>query len=168
MKEFLTTAVIRKPYGVKGDLKVRPFSDDISHFFKLKEVTVEKDGIEKHLEIERVQDYQGEVLIKFKGLDNPEDAKLYSGFNVLVPRNLASGLKKGEVYTADLIGLVLMHNGEESGVVESLIEGAQALLLEVKCTDGKYRLVPYLKGVFVGEADLEKGTLELLKKELVQ
>lgn len=168
MKQVLTTGIIRSPHGIRGFLRVRPYADDFSHFFKLKTITAEKNSRQKELEIEEVQNYNGELLIKFKGIDNPEDARLLSGWELLVPRGQASKLGKNEIYTADLIGMKLIYDKEESGEVLSVFDGAQALLLEVRCNDSKIRLVPFLVGIFVDEVDVEKGTMRLLKKELVQ
>ncbi len=168
MKQVLTTGIIRSPHGVRGFLKVHPLAEDFSHFFKLKEVTVEKNSRRKNLVIEEIQHFNGELLIKFEGIDNPEDAKLLSGWEILVSREQASKLGKNQIYIADLIGLKLLYDNEESGEVVSVMEGAQSLLLEVRCKDSKIRLVPYMLGIFVDDVDLENGTLKLLRKDLVQ
>lgn len=168
MKQVLTTGIIRSPHGIKGFLKVHPYADDFSHFFKLKEVIAEKNFRQKVLQIEEVQNYNGELLIKFNGIDNPEDARLLSGWELLIPRGQASKLGKNEIYTADLIGMKLIYDKEESGEVVSLFDGAQALMMEVRCNDSKIRVVPFLVGIFVDQVDVEKGTMRLLNRDLVQ
>ena len=167
MKQVLATGIVRAPHGVKGFVRVKPYSDDFKHFFSLKEVTLQREGKIRKVEIEQVQNHSGELLVKFKGIDSPEDARFISGWDILVPRQQASRLGKGEVYIADLPGMKLVYENEEVGEVVSTIEGAQALLLEVLALDGKKYLVPYMKGIFVSDVDLEKGTIKLLKKELL-
>jgi 16S rRNA processing protein RimM len=167
MKQVLATGIVRAPHGVKGFVRVKPYSDDFKHFFSLKEVTLQREGKSRKVEIEQVQNHSGELLVKFKGIDSPEDARFISGWDILVPRQQASKLGKGEVYIADLPGMKLVYENEEVGEVVSTIEGAQALLLEVLALDGKKYLVPYMKGIFVSDVDLEKGTIKLLKKELL-
>ena len=167
MKQVLATGIVRAPHGVKGFVRVKPYSDDFKHFFSLKEVTLQREGKSRNVEIEQVQNHSGELLVKFKGIDSPEDARFISGWDILVPRQQASRLGKGEVYIADLPGMKLVYENEEVGEVVSTIEGAQALLLEVLALDGKKYLVPYMKGIFVSDVDLEKGTIKLLKKELL-
>ncbi len=106
--------------------------------------------------------------MKFKGIDSPEDARFISGWEILVPRDQASRLEEGEVYTADLQGMKLVYDNEEVAEVVSVMDGAQALLLEVKTPrNDKLHLVPYLKGVFVDDVDVEKGTIKLLRLELL-
>lgn len=167
MKQVLATGIVRAPHGVKGFVKVKPYSNDFEHFFSLKEVTLQREGKSRKAEIEQVLNHSDELLVKFKGIDRPEDARFISGWDILVPREQASRLGKGEVYIADLPGMKLVYENEEVGEVVGSIEGAQALLLEVLASDGKKYLVPYMKGIFVSDVNLEKGTIRLLKRELL-
>lgn len=168
MKQVLATGVIRSPHGVKGFVKVHPFSDDFDHFFELKEVTLQRGDKTRKEVIESVQSHSGELLIKFRGIDSPEDARFVSGWDILVPREQASKLGEGEVYTADLQGMKLVYDNEEVAEVVSVLDGAQSVLLEVKTSrNDKLHLVPYMKGVFVDDVDVENGTMRLLRLELL-
>ncbi len=168
MKQVLSTGVIRSPHGVKGYLKVQPFSDDVRHFRSLKNVKLSKMDKTRDAEVEDILFASGQLLIKFKGIDSPEDARFFSGWEILVPRSQASKLGKGMVYIADLKGMRLIYNNEEVGEVIDVAEGSQAPILEVRNNQGNLRMVPYIKGVFVESADLETDTIVLLKKELVE
>lgn len=168
MKQFLATGSIRSPYGVKGFVKVFSYSGKTDHFKKLKEVTLEKNGKTKTLEIESVQVRSGDILVKFLGIDSPEEARFISGWDILVPREQASKLEKGKIYLADLENMRLLYDNEEVGVVESVSEGPQAALLEVRAKDGKIYIVPLLRGIFVDDIDVQNGTMKLLKRELLQ
>ena len=168
MKQVLATGVIRSPHGVRGFVKVHPFSDDFDHFFELKEVTLQRGDKTRKEVIESVQSHSGELLIKFRGIDSPEDARFVSGWDILVPREQASKLGEGEVYTADLQGMKLVYENEEVAEVVSVMDGAQALLLEVKTSrNDRLHLVPYMKGVFVDDVDVEAGIMRLLRSELL-
>ena len=168
MKQVLSTGVIRSPHGVKGYVKVYPYSDNFDHFFTLKEVTLQREGRTRTVTIEKVQKHSTELLVKFAEIDSPEDARFISGWEILVPRQQASKLGEGEVYTADLQGMKLVYNNEEVAEVVSTFEGAQALLLEVRSyRDNKIHLVPYMKGIFVSDVDVEKETMRLLRLELL-
>ena len=168
MKQILATGVIRSPHGLKGYVKVHSYSDDTSHFSGLAEVTLEKNGKQRKEEIESVLYHGNDLLVKFKGIDSPEQARFLSGWDILVPREKASKLKENEVYASDLIDMKMLYDNEEVGTVVSFMDGPQALLLEVRCLDGKLRLVPYLKGIFVEDVDVAKGTMTLLKRGLVE
>ena len=168
MRQVLATGVIRSPHGVKGYVKVRPFSDDFDHFFTLDEITVQKGDKARRLSVEKVQEHSGELLMKFQGIETPEDARFLSGWDILVPREQASKLAEGEVYTADLQGMKLVYDNEEVAEVVSVLDGAQSVLLEVKTSrNDRLHLVPFMRGVFVDEVDVEKGTMRLLRLELL-
>ena len=168
MKQVLVTGVIRSPHGLKGHVKVHPYSDDFAHFFDLHEVTLQKGDKTRKLEVMQVQKHSGELLMKFTGVDTPEDARFLSGWDILVPREQAGRLGEGEVYTADLQGMKLVYENEEVAEVVSVLDGAQAFLLEVRpCKNAKIRLVPYMKDIFVTDVDVQKGTMRLLRPELL-
>ena len=56
-------------FGIKGMVKVKPFTDDIRRFDELKTVYVEKNSNQTEYEIEEVKYHKGMVLIKFKVSD---------------------------------------------------------------------------------------------------
>ena len=168
MKDTLTTGRLGSPFGLKGYIKVVPFSVDLSHFFSLTEVKLEKQGKQRIVNVENVTEKAGTLLIKFKGTDTPEQARLLSGSTVIIKREDASQLGEDEVYVADLIDLKIVFQNEVLGRVKSVSEGFQAPLLNVLCTDGKERIIPYLKNVFVKKADIQKGEIELLMRTLIE
>lgn len=169
MKEFLYTAKILSPHGVKGYLKVKPFSDSLDHLHDMKELSVEtKTGSVRVYGVQDLRPFAGLYLIKFREVNNPEDAVLLSGSLILIPREHAKELEGDEVYVADLIGMKLIYNGENVGEVVSTAEGSQSLLLEVRCMDGKFRYVPFIRNVFVSDVDVASNSMKLLRRELVE
>ncbi|MBO8435523.1 MAG: 16S rRNA processing protein RimM [Spirochaetes bacterium] len=166
MEELLSTATIGRTHGVEGFLRVYSLSGEYAHLKKLKSaVAVFPDGREKLLSVLQVRTQGDNLLMKFSGYETPESARLLSGAVLKVKREDARKLKKGEYYIADLYNLSVIYNGEAIGVIRSVSEGAQAMLLNVE-RNGKIYLVPNLP-VFVSRPDFEKGTIELLMGELV-
>jgi 16S rRNA processing protein RimM len=168
MDGLLATGRVRTAFGLKGFLKVQAFSDDFSHFKSLHEVVLKKgDELKKAVIVECELCADG-PMIRFEGIDSPEKAKAFNGYEILVPRTQASKLKKGEHYISDLIGLnVIDPDGQHLGIVKSWCEGAQAILLEVKRESAVYFL-PFLRDVYVGQIDLKAGTLVLLEPRLAE
>lgn len=162
----LATAIIGSTFGLEGEVRVRPFSDDPGHLLKLRRVAAEKDGALKELEIASCRLAQGRALVRFKGYDTPEAARTLAGWTILVPRSEAAPLREGELYVSDLAGLRAVCRGVEMGVVSSCVEGPQGLLLEIKA-GGAVHLVPYMDRFF-GDADLEAGTIELKQPAVLQ
>jgi 16S rRNA processing protein RimM len=165
MDNKLATGIIGTAFGLKGQVKVYPYSDDREHFLSLSEVVIEKGGVKKNMEIEECKLANGCVLVHFKGFDTPEAAKSLAGFVVWVNREEAAPLREGEVYTADLAGLAVVHDGNQVGKVVSCTEGIQGLLLEIK-TESETHFIPYI-GRYFGKTDLEAGTLELKEMMLL-
>ena len=162
MKNQIAIGAVRTTHGVRGYLKVKSFSGETEHFFKLDTVVLIKGNATRTFEVEAVKPNGDQVLLKLKGLDNPEDGKMYSGWEIWVPREKASALKENEFYQADLIGCCVFFNGSEIGKVKSLIEGGGGELLEVKMKDDSEKLIPFNE-VFVGSVDIKERKIELLE-----
>ncbi len=157
---------IRTSHGVHGFLKVRSISGETGHFLSLKTVYLRKNGVEKSVGVSDVKPLSDELLIKFDGIDSPEEGRKYNGWEILVERESANPLKKGEYYNSDLCKCEIVKEGKTLGRVKSVCEGGADPLLEVETGNGKY-LVPFIDE-FIGKVDLEKGTIELRDEWLLQ
>jgi len=160
--EYLATGVLKSPHGIHGYLKLHSFSEEFSHLAVLGEVLLRKDGKEKRMVIEDSKIMGREFLIKFSGVDNPEDARILNGWEMWVPRECAAPLDEGEYYVADLASCSLVCQGAVVARVVGIIEGAQALLLEVESSADQLKyLVPFMSQ-YIGTVDLERKEMELL------
>lgn len=170
MTKLLSTAKIGKTHGVEGFLNVYSLSGEYAHIKKLKSCVVRtSSGDEKSLEIIDVRAHADHVLLLFKGYESPEKARTLTNGIILITRDFAPKLKKGEFYIADLYGITVVdEEGARLGEVVSVSEGPQALLLEVrKDEDGKSYLVPNLP-IYLGKKDIENGYIVLLAKYLLE
>lgn len=164
---LIASARLGRTHGVRGYMRLDSFSGLYEHFEKLDECVIQtKENKRIKLEIEDIAYHADSVLIKFKGVDTPEKARLLSQSVLYVDRSKAAPLEEGEYYIADLFGLDVVFEGRIVGKVESVSEGSQALLLNVRTEDGKIHLIPNLE-VFVRRPDFEKKEIELLNKELL-
>ena len=75
MNEFFIVGQIVNTHGIKGEVKVTPFTDDINRFDDLKEVYVKSKKEEKLYQVEGARYHKNMVLLKLKGIENPEDAE---------------------------------------------------------------------------------------------
>jgi 16S rRNA processing protein RimM len=157
--ENLATGVIRTSHGIKGYVKVHMFSEEISHISIGQEILLKKGALEKTAVIEDISQSGGEPLIKFDFIRNPEDGRQYSGWEIWIPRTLCSPLQEGEYYQADIIGCDVFSEGNLVGSVVSVIDGAQAPLIEISTPDG-VRLVPFMSQ-YVAEVNIEARKLTL-------
>ena len=110
------------------------------------------------------------LLIRFEGINSPEDAKTLNGAQLFVNRAEAAPLEDGEFYVEDLKGLNVFVNNNEIlsfnsslnlctsvppcelfsiiGTITDVIEGGGGDLVEIELTDGIKKLVPFRKEFF--------------------
>ncbi|MGL4362518.1 MAG: ribosome maturation factor RimM, partial [Cellulosilyticaceae bacterium] len=68
MKEMFSIGKIVNTHGIKGELRIKPSTDDVKRFEKLKEVYVEQGDL-KTYEITNVRYHKDFVLLRFKGVE---------------------------------------------------------------------------------------------------
>lgn len=146
MSDRIAIGVIRKAHGVRGEASVEPWTDDPGRFEDLESVLlVSPDEKEmRETAVEQVRAHAGRVLVKFAGIDAPEDVQLLHNWTLEIPEGEARQLEAGEYFLHDLPGLTLVDaGGRERGVVIEVYEGGGGLLLNVKRADGKTFEVPF-------------------------
>lgn len=158
--DMIAIGKIRTSHGVRGFVKIVTFSGETEHVFKLKKVMLKSDGLEQEYLVEEVQPLGDSVILKFATVDSPENAKALAGMDIMVPRDKAAPLKKGEYYHADLYGCELTFDGEKLGRVNSIVEGGGGELFEVVLNSGETVLVPF-RDEFIGDISVEKKLIEL-------
>lgn len=156
-------------FGLKGLVKVRPFSGEIEHLLTLKSVIIRRDGTEQTLQIEESAPMPPVALLKFAGIDSPEAVKNLQGADLLVDRARASPLGPGEFYIEDLRGLPVLatDTGETLGHITDILEGGGGDLAEIKLPAGELKLVPFRKEFFTGISP-EQGHVILLHRWILE
>lgn len=138
--------VITQTHGIRGEVKVFPTTEDKTRFKKLKEVTVENAGRRFTMKIEGVKFFRQYAIIKFEGLDSIEDAEKYKGAKLIIPREKAVALEKGEYFVADLIGLkVITDEGAALGTLKEVLPTGANDVYVVETPDKKEALLPAIK-----------------------
>lgn len=155
MTKYLEIGQIVNTFGIKGMVKVKSFSENIKRFDRLKKVYVENKGNKTEYEIEEVKYHKNMVLIKFKGIENPEDANLLRNSYLVVDRANEEPLEEGIYYIVDMIGLeVYTEEGELLGVLDDIFNTGSNDIYVVKNELGKQLLLPSIKEV-MKEVDME-------------
>jgi len=156
MQEFLEIGQIVNTFGIKGMVKVKPFTDDITRYDDLKKVYVQANKTKKEYEIEEVKYHKDMVLIKFKGIDKVEEAELLRNAYLKVNRNDEPELEEGTYYIVDLIGLdVYSDEGNLLGKIDDVFNNGSADIYVVKDELGKQLLLPAISDV-IKEINLEE------------
>lgn len=142
-------------YGIKGFVKVVPFTDNLSRFGDLKAVYLEtKKGLET-FEIEEVRYSKNTVLLKLKGIDDINIAEKYKNCYVKIDRKNAVELPEDTYFIVDLLNCEVYT--EENEILGSIIEvyptGSNDVYV-VKNEQGKQILLPAISQV-IKQVDIE-------------
>jgi 16S rRNA processing protein RimM len=146
---------VRRPYGVRGEVKVEFLTDFPERFKDLKTVYI--DG--EPYTIERRRFVADGILLKFAGIDTPEDAAFLRNRLIEIPVSEAVPLPPDTYYYFQILGLkVVTTAGEALGeVVDIIVTGANDVYV-VRSAGGREILLPAIEDV-VKEVDLESNRL---------
>ncbi len=154
---FLVIGKLLKPHGLRGDVRVRPLTDDTSRFSWLKQVYLGKDEL-RPLTVASIRFHKDVVLVKFEGLDGRDVVQHLHGQLLLVAKEDAIPLAEGEYYLYQLNGLdVYSDEDVYLGKLINVIETGANNVFEVK-GEGKPILLPDIPDVIV-DIDFENGRL---------
>lgn len=143
MEKYFRVGVIANTHGIRGEVKVYPTTDDINRFKKLKKCILDTGKEYIDLNVESVKFFKNMVILKFKEYNNINDIECYIGKDILVSRDNAVKLEKGEYYIADILGAkVILEDGSEFGVLEDVMQTGANDVYVVKTLDNKEVLLP--------------------------
>ena len=143
MEKYFRVGVIANTHGIRGEVKVYPTTDDINRFKKLKKCILDTGKEYIDLNVESVKFFKNMVILKFKEYNNINDVECYKGKDILVSRDNAVKLEKGEYYIADILGAkVILEDGSEFGVLEDVMQTGANDVYVVKTLDDKEVLLP--------------------------
>ena len=163
-----TLGLVGAPFGLKGFVKVRPFSGETGHFINLEKVILRQGEKEETRELAEIICQEDSLLIRFAGINSPEAADKLKGAEIIAGRESAAPLKKGEYYIEDLKGLeVFGTEGETLGHITDVLEGGGGFLAELELLSGEKRLAPF-RNEFFGDPDLGEGRIALLESWILE
>lgn len=155
--QYLVVGEILKPWGYRGEVKVRIITAFPNRLVKHKIVYLGKEA--RAFAVERARLHSGFAIFKFAGCDTPEAAAKLRGAVVQIPVEEAAPLRAGQYYYHQIIGLqVFTTEGEPLGTVEQILEtGANDVYL-VRRPNGTELLLPAIKEV-IRAIDLERRAI---------
>lgn len=157
--ERLVIAEVLKPQGIRGEIKVKTYTDAPEDVRAFKTVYIDGNGY-------KVLSFRvGEGSFAYLGLRGIPDrnaAELLRGKKIEGDREEAPALEEGRYYIVDILGVTAV---TEDGDVLGTVKDISPLSSEVYTLekDGKQILFPAVKGV-VKKVDLENRRLIVDKK----
>lgn len=161
MKDFFIIGEIIKPQGIKGEVKIKPHTDDVRHFLSLKEVYT--DGVLQNVVKARVDDKYAYLI--FTNCKDRNSAETLRNKLVSVERKNGRELKENNYFIADLIGCgVFTEDGDFLGNIADITKGNRDIIT-VNRPNGETLLFPFLKDLLVS-VDVRNKKMAVDKKRL--
>ena len=158
-QEYFEIGQIVNTFGIKGFVKVNPFTDDMERFAELKSVLVVKNKELIEMQIEEIKYQKNVVLIKFKGIEDINMAEKYKGCYIKIKRENARKLPKDTYFIADLIGMqVYDEQGNLLGKVNDIYNNKVHDIYVIKDEKGKQILLPSTKEV-IKQIDMDNDRI---------
>ena len=146
----IALAAVAGAHGVKGELRLKLFSDSAESLAIHEKVYV--GGVERRLLF--VRDGGKTAVAGIEEVSDRSAAEALRGSLVEVDRSMLPALEEGEYYHADVIGLPAMdHDGHAVGTVVSVENYGAGDLLEIETEGGKRSLIPFKAGIADFEDD---------------
>jgi 16S rRNA processing protein RimM len=158
--EYLVVGKLGAAYGIKGWLKVSSFTNPLSNIGNYNPWYLKNGEHWEPIEVTDSREHGKSIVAKLKGLNNPEQARLFTGKEVAIKRSQLPVLAKDEYYWSDLEGLtVINQRNEVLGKVTHLMATGANDVLVVK--GEKEHAIPYLQGDVVKQIDLTAKTMHV-------
>ena len=148
MEEYFEIGQIVNTSGLKGILKIKPFTDDIKKFSNLKTIYIKtKNGLTE-FKIEQVRYVKNMVMLKLAGIDTVEEAEKYRNLYIKILRDQEEELEEGSYYVVDILGCkVNTDANQELGKIVDVFQTGSNDVYVVKDEQGKQILLPAIKEV---------------------
>jgi len=172
LETLIKIGEIVAPHGIKGEVKVVPLTDYLERFNSLRSVFLtkfEKNLEEKlsRVEIESFRLHKQFLIMKFKGIDDPDTAQSLRGNYLCILPQERFPLPPGTYYYDQIIGLTAINRNEEVlGVITDIFRTGSNDVYVIKTNEltksGKPKelLFPALKSL-VEKIDLENKKIYL-------
>lgn len=156
-------AQIGAPNGVRGDVRVKLFSDDPEALEKYGSLS-SADG-QAHFTAVSYRPQKTVFIVRFKEITSRNDAESLNGTKLYVDRDLLPEPEDEEFYVSDLIGMrAELEDGSLLGTILTVHDFGAGDLLDIAPPKGKSQLVPFTREA-VPHIDLDNGIVTVVPPE---
>lgn len=139
---YLAVGEIVKPQGLRGELKIKPLTDDPERFYDLRSVRMR----EKTCALHCLRVHEGFVYARIEGVYSREAAEALRGELLYVHRDNAVELPEDTEFVCDLIGCEATDTeGVAHGVLTDVLQNGGAVDVYVFTGKKGELMVPALK-----------------------
>lgn len=159
---------ITAPYGVNGWLRLHPFGDEPERWREIRHWWLGRDEQDfsgwRSYPLQALRLQGKSWVVKLTGVEDRNAAEQMVGQFVGAPRDALPATKQDEFYWADLVGLTVVNEQQETlGRVIELIESGAHAVMVVQEGEGEkmqQRLLPFV-GHVVKDVDVPAGVMRV-------
>ncbi|HEY8390446.1 MAG TPA: ribosome maturation factor RimM [Clostridia bacterium] len=157
MNQRMLIGTVLKTRGLKGEIKVKPFTDDIDNLLKVKNVYIDD------INYKVLSSYEsgGMVYLNLSKICSIEDAQVLRGKDIYIDRQDAAPLENGGYYIVDILGCDVYTGQKYIGKVVDIEQYGAADVYTVK--GEKVVRFPYLRKLVI-QIDIENKKIVLDEK----
>ncbi len=152
----ISVGYVRRAHGIKGDMVVRPLTDNPHRFDRGQQFLTDEDP-PRTLVVAASRSHNDGVLIGFEGIDDRNAAESLQGVTLTIGAGERRALDDDEFWPEDLQGLTAVTpDGRHLGTVTGVVLGDAQDRLVVTTPDGEKVEVPFVDAL-VGEVHPSLG-----------
>lgn len=159
MKQYLEVGLLNNTHGVRGEMKLTLWCDDIDYLRQFQVLYLDADG-QRPLHVTGLRPQKQSAIIRFEEVASIEQAEMIKG-KVLYGNRADGQLPEGRTYIQDLIGCKVtdVDDGAEYGTIADVQNYGSCDIYDVQ--QGKaHTLVPAIDDVVI-EKDLDAGVVKI-------
>ena len=165
LSEYLLIGQVLRPQGIKGQVKVRPDTDDPERFLDLKTVFIKKGEAYASVPVDEISVREDGVYLRLANAQSRDEAEKQRNWMLYVDRAHAVELAENETFICDLIGCrVVDLQGNELGKLTDVLQPGGNDVYVIKTPKGEM-LLPALRHV-IPAVDVEQGIVTVDEKRL--
>ena len=107
--ESILIGKIANIHGIKGEVKIYPYTDDIDHLSNIKKIYMDED-LTKEYKVERCRVHKEMLVTKLSGIDDANTAELFKTKYVYIKSSDLQKLDEDTYYVKDLLGISVIDN----------------------------------------------------------
>ena len=159
-KQFIETGKITGTHGIRGEVRVQPWSDSPDFLTSFKFLYLDGEGTRK-IVVKAARAHKNMVLMKLDGVDTIEQAEAFRNKIVYINRDDAN-LPKGSHFIEDLLGCKVYdsQSGDFLGELCDVSKTGANDVWHIKGEDKKEYLVPAIPDV-VDSVDVDGGIIKI-------
>lgn len=163
--DLLEVGKIVNTHGLRGEVKVVPWTDYPEVFEDIETVYIKKKSDFERLDIAGIKYQKNNLIIRFAQLKDINEAEKYKNRVLYAERASLGELPEGVYYIADLIGLdVVKEDGEKVGIISDVFNTGSNDIYEVKREGQKNLLLPVIDDVVLNiDVENKKVTVRMME-----